>query len=269
MNLLRVAGRNLARRPLRSLLAAAGLAVAIGTQALIYAFGARYQQELRVELDRSGAQLMLVPLGCPYDAAARVFKGQALDSSLPEAALARVRQDPAVAAAAPLLLTAVARPEEGRTDLWVGVDESVTAIKPWWRVKEGQSWFHGSSSVFLGAQAAVAEMRSPGDLLHSPERAATFHVAGILERSGTSDDSLFFLPLKSAQALFGQGGRVTAIGIRLRDPALLWPATAVIVDQELVVVNSQFNARASKSARMPFTLAAVPLVRLMPARPPQ
>lgn len=64
---------------------------------------------------------------------------------------------------------------------------------------------------------------------------------------------------------FGQA----AVVARFRDPALLWPATAVLVDQELVVVNSQFNARATKSARMPFTLAAVPLARLMPVRPPQ
>jgi sugar lactone lactonase YvrE len=65
------------------------------------------------------------------------------------------------------------------------------------------------------------------------------------------------------------GPRNAQVVSRLRDPALLWPATAVIVDEELVVVNSQFNARATKSARMPFTLAAVPLVRLMPARPPR
>ena len=50
---------------------------------------------------------------------------------------------------------------------------------------------------------------------------------------------------------------------RFRDPQLAWPATAVLVDNNaLVVVNSQFNARVTKSASMPFTFANVPLSRL-------
>jgi putative ABC transport system permease protein len=49
-------------------------------------------------------------------------------------------------------------------------------------------------------------------------------VCGILERSGTSDDSLFFVPLKTAQAMFQQPDRLTAVAIRLRDPALMGDA---------------------------------------------
>ena len=50
-------------------------------------------------------------------------------------------------------------------------------------------------------------------------------MAGILKRSGTSDDNLFFLPLATAQRMFQQTGRLTAIAIRLRDPALLREAS--------------------------------------------
>jgi Cu-Zn family superoxide dismutase len=53
---------------------------------------------------------------------------------------------------------------------------------------------------------------------------------------------------------------------RFRDPALTWPATAVLFEKNLVVVNSQFNARVSKAQREPFTFAMVPLSRL--AGPP-
>jgi sugar lactone lactonase YvrE len=49
---------------------------------------------------------------------------------------------------------------------------------------------------------------------------------------------------------------------RFRDPALTWPATAVLVDRSLVVANSQFNTRVTKTAREPFTFAVVPLSRL-------
>jgi putative ABC transport system permease protein len=64
-------------------------------------------------------------------------------------------------------------------------------------------------------------MRSPGDKLFSPETGQSFRVAGILERSGTSDDNLFFVPLVRAQQMFQQPGRVTCVAIRLRDPAAL------------------------------------------------
>lgn len=219
--MLRLALRNLARRPTRTLLTAAGLAVGIATLGALAAFGEGYQRGLRAELDRSGAQMMLVPLGCPYDAAARVLKGKALEFSLPAGAVAAARRDPAVAVAAPLLLAAVPRPDEGRTDLWAGIDAAALALKPWWAPAAGAKWFAGDDSVILGAEAATVELREPGDSLHSPETGKTLKVAGVLRRNGTSDDSLFFVPLATAQKMFGQEGRLTAVAIRLRDPALM------------------------------------------------
>jgi putative ABC transport system permease protein len=81
-------------------------------------------------------------------------------------------------------------------------------------------------SVLLGCDAAEIEMRSAGDLFYDPVSKKQFRVAGILERSGTSDDNLFFVPLRTAQNMFDQRGRLTAIAIRLKDPALLGEATA-------------------------------------------
>ncbi len=223
--MLRLAYQNLVRRPLRNGLTVAGLAMAVAVLACLSAFSRGYQRGLRTELDRMGMQLMLVPLGCPYDAAARVLKGKALENSLPEAALETARRDPAVAVAAPLLMVALPRPTEGRSDLWVGLDESALALKPWWRTRSGEKWFGETNSVILGCDAAEVEMRSPGDRLYSPETGEQLRVAGVLERSGTSDDSLLFVPLGTAQRMFGQPGRLTAIAIRLRDPALLGEAS--------------------------------------------
>jgi putative ABC transport system permease protein len=191
----------------------------------LWSFGNGYQRALRSELDRTGVQLMLVPLGCPYDAAARVLKGKTLENSLPESALAEARRDPAVAVAAPMLLVAMPGVEAGRADMWAGVDESALDLKPWWRVKNGQRWFAEEDSVILGADAAEIELRSPGDRFYSPEAGLRLRVAGVLQRSGTSDDSLFFVPLRTAQGMFHLPGRLTAVAIRLRDPALLRAAS--------------------------------------------
>lgn len=58
-------------------------------------------------------------------------------------------------------------------------------------------------------------------------------------------------------------GRVVS---RFRDPAILWPATAVKVGDELLVVSSQFNKRATGDPVTPFTVAAIPLSALAPQR---
>jgi putative ABC transport system permease protein len=212
---------NLLRRPLRHGLTLAGVALAVAVLVCITAFGNGYRQTLRGELDRAGLQIMLVPTGCPYDAAARVLKNNTLENSLPASALDLARRDPAVAVAAPFLMAALPRTDTRRTDLWVGLDETALPLKPWWRVTAGRTWFNGPDEVILGADAAALEMRAPGDKFFSPETRREFRVAGVLERSGTSDDNVFFIPLATAQAMFAQTGRLTAIAIRLKDPALV------------------------------------------------
>ena len=223
--MLLLAFRNLGRRPLRSFLAVSGLAMAIAVLTCLWAFGHGYERALSTELDRMGMQMMLVPLGCPYDAAARVLKGKTLENSLPDSTLEEARRDPAVADAAPLLLAAIPNTGAGRTDMWVGLDQTALSLKPWWKAKTGSPWFSGEDSVILGCDAAEVEMRAPGDLFFSPETGQKLRVVGVLERSGTSDDSLFFVPLSTAQKMFGQSKRLTAVAIRLRDPALLREAS--------------------------------------------
>ncbi len=217
--------RNLLRRPLRNALTLAGIAIAMAVLVCIVAFGDGYKQALRGELDRAGVQMMLVPLGCPYDAAARVLKNNALENSLPMSALHAAGEDSAVAIAAPLLMAALPRQNDRRTDLWIGLDEAALKFKPWWKARAGRVWFESNDEVILGIDAAALERRAPGDKFFSPETKREFRVAGVLDRSGTSDDSAFFVPLATAQQMFAQDGRLTAIAIRLKDPALAREAT--------------------------------------------
>src|SRR5258705_4126682 len=107
--MLRLVLRNLLRRPLRNGLTLAGITIAMAVLVCIIAFGDGYRRALRGELDRAGVQMMLVPLGCPYDAAARVLKNNTLENSLPAAALEAARHDPAGDVAAPACLAALPR----------------------------------------------------------------------------------------------------------------------------------------------------------------
>lgn len=221
----RLAVHGICKDPLRTALVAGALAVPVALQICLASLGAGYERSLRAELDRTGLHLMVVPIGCPYDAAARVIKGQALDSTLPEAALEAVRADPAVAVAAPVLTIAIPRASEKRTDLWVGLDAQALAMKPWWKMKAGRDWFERPDGVILGAEAAAIETRAPGDSFYCPEAQRKLVVEGVLAPSGTTDDHLFFVPLAQAQEMFRQQGRLTAITVRLRQPELLRAAS--------------------------------------------
>ncbi|WP_395139343.1 ABC transporter permease, partial [Armatimonas sp.] len=179
--MLALALKNLTRRPLRSLLTLSGLAGAVAFLSCLLAFSESYRSGLRRELDGMGMQLMLVPLGCPFDAAAQVIKGRSLETSLPESALALARRDPAVALASPIFAAALPRPALGRTDLWVGVDETTRAMRSWWKLTAGH-WPTQPDDVLLGAEAAITELRQPGDRFYSPETGRTFTVCGVLTR---------------------------------------------------------------------------------------
>ena len=63
----RLAWQSLTRRPVRLALTLTGLALAVALATSLLAFADGYQGGLRSELDRMGIQMMLVPLGCPYD----------------------------------------------------------------------------------------------------------------------------------------------------------------------------------------------------------
>src|SRR3954451_22879535 len=61
--------RNLTRRPARTAVTTAGVALAVAAFFSIISFQRGYQRGLSLELDRLGAHLLVVPKGCPYDAA--------------------------------------------------------------------------------------------------------------------------------------------------------------------------------------------------------
>ncbi len=211
--------QNLRRRALRSVLTALGLAAATAVLFSLLAFNQGYQRALQGELDRMGAHLLVVPVGCPYEAASLILKGGQVQNTLPAAALAQIRAQPEVQVAAPLFMATIPRPEEGRTDVWCGIDADMRRLKQYWRLSPGSRLPTAPDEMLIGAEAAATEQRAPGDRFFSEKTAREFRVAGVLERTGTSDDGFFFVPLGTAQRMFGKPDQLTAVAVRLNDPA--------------------------------------------------
>src|ERR1043165_5078829 len=95
------------RRPLRTGVTAAGGAIAVAALFRLLALQRGYRGGMQRELDRLGAHVLVVPKGCPYDAASIALHGASWPCYLKERYLGEVRAVPGVAAAAPAFMSAV------------------------------------------------------------------------------------------------------------------------------------------------------------------
>ncbi len=249
MNLTRLALRNLLLRPARTLLTVVSVAASVAVLFSLLAFNTGYQKGLRNQLQQMGVHLMVVPIGCPYEAASLVLKGGDIESYLEEDVAERIGALEGVAIAAPSLMHAIVRPEDGRTDIYLGIDERHLQLKNWWRTGEGVAptgdLLNGPDAMVLGWDAALIEKREEiGEKIWVPETQSEFTVTGILEPTGTQDDGFFYVPLASAQERFDRAGKVTAVQVRLTDPALaaetadkleeMFPGAEIIRMEELL-----------------------------------
>ena len=88
----------------------------------------------------------------------------------------------------------------------VGVHfDSELKMKQWWRIFGNDP--KTDNDLLLGTDAAKVLNVSPGDSLNL--KGETFTVSGVLEQTGSQDDSLVFASLGKAQKLLGKEGKIT------------------------------------------------------------
>jgi putative ABC transport system permease protein len=100
----------------------------------------------------------------------------------------------------------------------MGVEQSFLTMKPWMRFQRGR-WFTAphSDEVILGYNVASYLRKDVGDELFIPQFRRPLHVVGIFDRSGSQEDGTIFLPLGVAQKFFDRKGKLTGLGIRVKN----------------------------------------------------
>lgn len=269
MNLTRLAIKNLLQRPARTLLTMVSVAAAVAVLFSLLSFNTGYQKGLHNQLQQMGVHLMVVPIGCPYEAASLVLEGGEIENYLNQSVAEKIAGMEGVAIAAPSLMHAIVRPEDGRTDIYLGIDEEHLRLKNWWELQVGDeldgSLLAREDALLLGWDAAVIEMREEvGDRLWVPEIESDFTVTGILEPTGTQDDGFFYIPLATAQERFDLHEQITGVQIRLTDPTIaaavgdeleaMFPAAEVIRMEELL---GSMNALMDSARALIFAIVAV------------
>ncbi len=220
MKFILFALKNLLRNKIRTLLTVLSIAVSVTVLFSLLSFTKGYEKGMTGELGKMGYQIMLVPRGCPYEAASLALSGGKIPNYFSYSVLDEVRHIPEVEIAAPFFMSAIIRPDEDRTDIYFGMDENMYQMKKYWKIKG--SYFKDENSMIMGGDAAYIEQTDePGQKFFVEEKNREFEVVGILERTGTKDDGFFFIPLKAAEEMFGQKDKVTGIAIRVKDPTLI------------------------------------------------
>jgi len=214
-----LAFKNLVRRPTRSTLTVLGVAIAIAVLYSLFQFQQGYRSRLKEELGALGAHVMVVPKGCPYEAATIALHGGKWPRYMDEALLDKVQRNPGVAQAAGVIMDAVFLPD-GRNVILLGIDEDYAKLRPAWKLR-GEWWGDGigpgaDSTVILGSTVAEEAGVEPGDYWTIPGKDVKLRVSAVLERTKTQDDGFAFLPRRALQRLFGLEGKLVMILIKAK-----------------------------------------------------
>lgn len=264
----RLALKEWRRRPVRSAITIGGVAVAVAALASLLGFQRGYQRGLGLELDRLGAHVLVVPKGCPFDAASIALHGANWPCYLRAAYVDEVRAVPGVATAAPALMAAFSKADGVQTVI-VGITEDLLALKPSWRI---QGRFpRAPLEMLAGADIAARRGWEVGDEVRIDEVPGARRISGILEATGGADDTFLFLPLATAQRDLHHEASITHILVKLRDPSELDNAVALLrgcnagMDMNIVPLTHLFRTIQGMIGTTSLWLACVAAVALLAA----
>jgi len=216
-----LAYKNLKRRKSRSFLTIGGVAVAVAVLVALLGFNAGYQEALTSDVDKMGYQVVVTAKGCPYEAATMILNGEAGLRFIDEDIYNQIISDPDIDKITPLLAQLAYDPGKqggkGGFTNYLGIEKSYIELKPNVKFKSG-GWFsaENANEAILGYEAAESEQKSVGDKISIPDKDITLTIVGIFERTATQEDGAVFLPLKTAQRVFDVEGKLTGIGIKLK-----------------------------------------------------
>jgi putative ABC transport system permease protein len=210
MKLHSISLNNLKRRTTKMAFLTIGLAVGIATIVTLVTLTRSMSTDIENKMSEFGANILITP---QTNALAMNYGGISLGGvtfdqhEIRESDLARIKtiaNHQNISAVSPKVLGGTTI--QNHDVLLVGVHfESELRMKQWWKVFGNEP--KGEQDLLLGSDAAKVLNASPGDSLSV--KGQQFTVAGVLEQTGSQDDSLVFASLKTAQRLLGKEGKIT------------------------------------------------------------
>ncbi len=210
MKLHNISLNNLKRRKAKMAFLTIGLTVGIATIVTLVTLTRSMSSDIERKMDEFGANILVTPQsnGLAMNYGGISLGGVTFDQKeILEADLARIKtitNHKNISTVSPKVLGGI---RIGAHDvLLVGVNfASEIKLKQWWKVFGNLP--ETASEILLGSDASKILNLNPGeDLMIKGEK---FKVAGVLDQTGSQDDTLVFAALPKAQKLLGKEGRIT------------------------------------------------------------
>lgn len=214
MNLHNISMNNLRRRKAKMAFLTIGLMVGIATIVTLITLTRSMSSDIERKMDEFGANILITPrtndLSMSYGGIS--LGGVTFDQrEIGQEDLDRIKtikNSKNIAAVAPKVLGGI---RIGDKDvLLVGVRfEAELRMKQWWQIF-GEAP-KSDDELLLGSDAAKALNVMSGDTVEI--KGEKFKVSGILDQTGSQDDSLIFARLEKAQKLLGKEGKITMVEV--------------------------------------------------------
>jgi putative ABC transport system permease protein len=210
MKLHTISINNLKRRKAKMAFLTVGLMVGIATIVTLVTLTRSMSSDIERKMDEFGANILVMPqsngLSMTYGGIS--LGGVTFDQrEIHESDLEKIKtiaNNKNISAISPKVMGGLTI--SGHDILLVGVRfESELKMKQWWQVF-GEAP-KSENELLLGSDASKVMNVASGDSVTI--KGETFKISGVLEQTGSQDDSLVFASLKKAQKLLGKEGKIT------------------------------------------------------------
>jgi len=214
MRLHNISFNNLRRRKSKLAFLIVGLTIGIATIVTLVTLTKSMSGDIERKMDEFGANILITPQqnGLAMNYGGINLGGVSFDQKeILESDLSRIstiKNGKNISAVAPKVLGGVR--VAGRQVMLVGVlFDKELKLKQWWKIF-GEAP-KGAGELLLGSDAArVLNVMTGDPLVLKGER---FRVTGVLDQTGSQDDSLVFAQLGVAQRLLGKQGRINLVEV--------------------------------------------------------
>ncbi len=213
MKLHDIAFKNILRRKSRAALVMIGIIAGTGSVVAVMKYTTAMTDQINHKMEKYGANIIITPKNEELTLSYGGFNAGGVSFGKNEITIdslrniSHIKNAANIAAAGPVLIGSVTL---NRKDvLAAGLDFSRGKIlKPWWRITGTPP---DGSEIISGKKAAKILGLKTGDSVMINKR--QMKVSGILEETGSQDDSMIFMKLETAQSILGKKGKITMVEV--------------------------------------------------------
>ncbi|WP_216319386.1 ABC transporter permease [Deinococcus aestuarii] len=212
-----LAWRGLSRRPVRTLLTALGITVAVASMVVFLSLGEGVRKVFTAELGGIGPDVQVSLSG--------FSQGFAPQPNLPQSVVGDIRNlagELGITTVTPVVMTVRSSLDVSQSVVLYGLPaaQGVQAVFPKVTPAAGRALTpadEGQGVAVVGAKAAQNLRLKPGSVLNLNRRNRV-RVVGVLAPESGLVDSFIFLPLSTLQRAEGAQGRVSLVALKLANP---------------------------------------------------